>query len=87
MKIADCLSEMDNLIAAQGQKVEALKEKKRGMMQQMFPQQGETTPRLRFPGFAGEWGYVNGDELFEPISNKNHHSDLLRCGFVLHLLF
>lgn len=76
MKIADCLSEMDNLIAAQGQKVEALKEKKRGMMQQMFPQQGETTPRLRFPEFAGEWGYVNGDELFEPISKKNHHSDL-----------
>lgn len=54
-RIADCLSEMDNLISAQGQKVEALKEKKRGMMQQMFPQQGETTPRLRFPGFAGEW--------------------------------
>lgn len=54
-KIAECLSEMDNLIAAQGQKVEVLKEKKRGMMQQMFPQQGETTPRLRFPGFTGEW--------------------------------
>ena len=75
-KIANCLSEMDNLISAQGQKVEALKEKKRGMMQQMFPQQGETTPRLRFPGFTGEWDYVNGDKLFEPISNKNHHSDL-----------
>lgn len=75
-KIAECLSEMDNLISAQGQKVEALKEKKRGMMQQMFPQQGETTPRLRFPGFTGEWDYVNGDKLFEPISNKNHHSDL-----------
>lgn len=54
-KIADCLTEMDNLISAQSQKVEALKEKKKGMMQQLFPQKGETTPRLRFPGFTGEW--------------------------------
>lgn len=34
------------------------------------------TPKLRFPGFEGEWAYVNGDVLFEPISNKNHNSDL-----------
>ena len=54
-KIASCLSELDNLISAQGQKVDALKEKKKGLMQQLFPQQGETTPRLRFPGFEGEW--------------------------------
>lgn len=75
-KIAECLSEIDNLIAAQDEKVDALKEKKKGMMQQMFPQKGETTPRLRFPGFTGEWDYVDGDELFEAISNKNHNSDL-----------
>ena len=54
-KIASCLSELDNLIAAQGQKVDALKEKKKGLMQQLFPRQGETCPRLRFPGFIGEW--------------------------------
>ena len=54
-KIADCLSELDALITAQGQKVEALKEKKKGLLQQMFPQNGETTPRLRFSGFTGEW--------------------------------
>lgn len=76
MKIAECLLEIDNLISAQGDKVDALKEKKKGMMQQMFPQKGETTPRLRFPGFTGEWDYVDGDELFESISNKNHNSDL-----------
>lgn len=75
-KIAECLSEIDNLIAAQDEKVDALKERKKGLMQQMFPQKGETTPRLRFPGFTGEWDYVDGDELFEVISNKNHNSDL-----------
>ena len=37
-KIAACLSEMDRLIAAQEQKVEALRAHKKGMMQRMFPE-------------------------------------------------
>lgn len=36
-KIADCLSFVDNLIAAQIQKVEELKLHKKGLMQQLFP--------------------------------------------------
>ena len=56
-KIADCLTLLDELIAAQGQKVEALKTYKRGLTQQLFPREGETVPRLRFPEFrdAPEW--------------------------------
>ena len=54
-KIASCLSDIDSLIAAQNRIVAAVKEKKKGLMQQLFPQNGETTPRLRFPGFSGEW--------------------------------
>lgn len=56
-KITDCLSSLDELIATQGRKVEALKNYERGLMQQLFPRGGETHPRLRFPEFqnAGEW--------------------------------
>lgn len=56
-RIAECLSSVDNLIAAQARKVDALKLHKNGLMQQLFPQEGETQPRLRFPEFknAGEW--------------------------------
>lgn len=56
-KIADCLHSVDALIAAQGRKVEALRDHKKGLMQQLFPQEGETQPRLRFPEFesAGAW--------------------------------
>lgn len=56
-KVAECLSSLDELIAAQARKVNALKAYKRGMMQQLFPSDGETKPRLRFPEFqkAGEW--------------------------------
>lgn len=56
-KIASCLSSLDDLIAAQVRKVEALKSYKHGLMQRLFPRAGETRPRLRFPEFqnAGEW--------------------------------
>ncbi|MBV6850945.1 restriction endonuclease subunit S, partial [Xanthomonas euvesicatoria] len=56
-KIADCLTSLDEVIVAQGRKVEALKVHKRGLMQQLFPRKGETRPRFRFPEFrdAPEW--------------------------------
>jgi len=56
-KIADCLSSLDELIAAQCRKVEALKAHKRGLLQELFPREGETIPRLRFPEFRDgpEW--------------------------------
>ena len=56
-KIADCLSSLDELIAAQARKVGALKIHKKGLMQQLFPREGETQPRLRFPEFrnTGDW--------------------------------
>jgi type I restriction enzyme, S subunit len=65
-KIADCLSSLDDLITAEGRKLEALRQHKKGLMQQLFPQEGETTPRLRFPEFegAGEWEPTRVGDLF-----------------------
>jgi type I restriction enzyme S subunit len=56
-KIADCLQSLDELIKAENQKLDALKTHKKGLMQQLFPREGETVPLLRFPEFqeAGEW--------------------------------
>lgn len=58
-KIADCLISIDELIVAQSKKVAALKAHKKGIMQQLFPREGENKPRLRFPEFhaAREWEY------------------------------
>lgn len=56
-KIAECLRTLDELIGVEGQKLDALKAHKKGLMQQLFPREGETLPRLRFPEFqsTGKW--------------------------------
>lgn len=66
-KIAECLSSVDELMAAQARKVDALKTHKKGLMQQLFPREGETQPRLRFPEFqnAGEWEEVPLGDIAE----------------------
>ena len=71
-KIAECLSSVDNLIAAQVRKVDALKTHKKGLMQQLFPMEGETQPRLRFPEFqnAGEWEEKSLGQLIEIASGQ-----------------
>ncbi|MDD4350468.1 MAG: restriction endonuclease subunit S [Opitutales bacterium] len=66
-KIAECLSSVDELMAAQARKVDALKTHKKGLMQQLFPREGETQPRLRFPEFqtAEEWEEVALGDIAE----------------------
>ena len=53
-KIADCLSSLDELIVAETQKLDALKTHKKGLMQQLFPHEGETEPVCRF-STEGDW--------------------------------
>ena len=71
-KIADCLSSLDELIAAQARKVDALKTHKKGLMQQLFPREGETQPRLRFPEFLSAKSWKSGNLISlsnAPLSN------------------
>ena len=56
-KIAACLSSLDELIEATAQKVKALKEHKKGLMQRLFPAEGKNVPDLRFPEFQGMNGW------------------------------
>ena len=59
-KIADCLGSLDALIAAAERKLAALRDHKRGLMQQLFPPPGKSQPQLRFPKFRKkpEWKHV-----------------------------
>jgi type I restriction enzyme S subunit len=64
-KIASCLSSLDEVIAAHSQKLDLLKEHKKGLMQNLFPQEGEKVPKYRFKEFEkdGEWV----DKIFDDI--------------------
>ena len=63
--IADYFTNLDSLIQSTTKKIESLKQVKAASLQSMFPQEGETTPRVRFKGFEGEWNTPSISEVFE----------------------
>lgn len=74
IKIAKFMDTVDKKIQLQQEKINLLKEQKKGFMQKIFSQE------LRFKDEDGqafpEWeGNIKASELFESISNKNHNSD------------
>ena len=56
-KIADCLLSLDELIGLEKEKLEKLKEYKKGLLQNLFPKENQKVPDLRFKEFlgSGEW--------------------------------
>lgn len=56
-KIASCLSSLDETIKDHSKKLSLLKEHKKGLMQNLFPQEGEAFPKYRFKEFEndGDW--------------------------------
>lgn len=64
-KIASCLLSLDEIIKAESKKLGALKEHKKGLLQNLFPQNGETVPKLRFKEFedSGEWEKNTMEEI------------------------
>lgn len=67
-KIADFFTAMDEKIDAKEKEIEEVKTLKKGFLQQLFPQEGETVPRLRFPGFSGAWEKKKLGEILEDFS-------------------
>lgn len=62
---------LDTLIQSTTKKIESLKQVKAASLQSMFPQEGETKPRVRFKGFEGEWEKLKADEIFKAFNEKN----------------
>lgn len=57
-KIASYFQSLDSLIQTISKKLASLKRIKAASLQSMFPQEGETVPKVRFKGFEGEWKKV-----------------------------
>jgi type I restriction enzyme S subunit len=79
-KIADCLTSIADRITAESQKLDTLKAHKKGLMQQLFPTEGETLPKLRFPEFqdqdSGEWEEKKLGDITEKISDGIHSTPI-----------
>lgn len=54
-RIGQFFSELDHLITLHQCKLEHLKQVQKGLLQKMFPKEGEKIPEIRFPGFKDEW--------------------------------
>ncbi len=54
-KIGSFFKEIDQLITLNQNKISHIKDLKAGLLQKMFPKNGETKPEIRFDGFTGDW--------------------------------
>lgn len=75
--IASYFQHLDSLIQSTTKKIESLKQVKAASLQSMFPQEGETTPSVRFKGFEGEWEKVSFDTVFTFLKNNSYSRDQL----------
>ena len=79
-KISMCLDNLDHLITLHQRKLEKLKEYKKGMLQKMFPKNGEKIPEVRFPGFDGDWKERKVSELCSISTGKSNTQDKVEDG-------
>ena len=84
--LATFFTSLNNQISAAEKRLASLKQVKAASLQAMFPQEGETTPKLRFKGCEGEWKKVKLGEVFEHIKNNSLSRDNLATeGLVMNV--
>ena len=71
--IASYFTSLDSQISASTSRLASLKQMKAASLQAMFPQEGETVPKIRFKGFEGEWKKV---KLSEILTERHENSTI-----------
>ena len=75
--IASFFTTIDAQISASTSRLASLKQIKSASLQAMFPQEGETVPKLRFKGFEGEWKKVKLGEIFSERLERSDVGEML----------
>lgn len=78
--IGQCVSTIDNLITLHQRKCDAIKELKKGMLQKMFPKNGEKIPEVRFPGFTDDWEQRKLGEFGKATGGTSIESEFVEKG-------
>lgn len=71
IRIGAFFNTLDNLIALHQRKLNNVQNLKAGLLQKMFPKDGEDFPEVRFPGFTDAWEQCKLGEVAERIVRKN----------------
>nr|WP_298056166.1 restriction endonuclease subunit S [uncultured Lachnoanaerobaculum sp.] len=77
------IDSINHLITLHQRKLEKLKIIKKSMLENLFPQNGEKTPKIRFSGFTNDWEQRKFGELFLEKRDKTEREDedvLLSCA-------
>lgn len=69
--IASYFRHLDSLIETADKKLTSLKQVKEASLQSMFPQEGQSVPKVRFKGFEGEWKATLLKEISQKVVEKN----------------
>lgn len=73
--VASFFTSLDAQISASTSRLASLKQMKAASLQAMFPQEGETVPKVRFKGFEGEWKKVKLSECLEISTTRNLNNE------------
>lgn len=74
--IANFFVYYDNIISTASSRLASLKQVKEASLQAMFPQKGETVPKIRFKGFEGEWEEVKLKDISTKVIEKNRLNNI-----------
>ena len=78
--IASYFTSLDAQIAASTSRLSSLKQIKAASLLNMFPQKGETVPRVRFKGFEGEWKERRIGDICNVSTGKSNTQDKVDDG-------
>ena len=76
-QICKVFENLDDLIEESTLRLVSLKRIKAASLQSMFPQEGETVPKVRFKGLEGEWEKEKLGKLFKERIENNINGELL----------
>jgi len=73
--ICEFLDGLDSQISAYSSNLSSLKQVKAASLQYMFPNEGNTTPRVRFKGFEDVWETVSLKKFAKRVTRKNKNME------------
>ncbi|EHK2484643.1 restriction endonuclease subunit S [Listeria monocytogenes] len=75
-KIGSFFKQLDDSIALHQRKLDALKQMKKGFLQQMFPKSEEDVPKIRFTDFNGNWRQRKLEEVADRVRGNDRRMEL-----------